>query len=418
MSFRRSLLAVTCFGVVLGASSMVLAKDEKTAEVSVADKKAEEYNAKGIHLGAFDLFPKVTVKETRNDNIYKEKTGESDDWITDIEPSLSLRSNWSQHSLRFDGKANIGRYADYGDNDYEDYEARARGTVNASKALTIKGDAKFSHGHEDRGGDDVGSDAKNPVETDTINTQLDVAYKANRVGLQFTADYDIIDVDDNKTTAGGTTNNDDRDRRDMEGTLKLSYEIKKGYEAYVKGSLNDRNYDDAVDDNNVNRDSDGYKAQAGIAVDLAKLIRADFAAGFMSQDYTDNSLKDASGWSGDAKVSWFVTPITTVRGSLGRSIDETTTSGVSATVGTKYGIGVDHEFLRNLRASADIKLSKSDYEGGTRKDDKWNYIAKVDYKLNRNFFAGASFEHEKRDSNANANDYSKNVYMMKIGAQF
>ncbi|MDV7339291.1 outer membrane beta-barrel protein [Terasakiella sp. A23] len=418
MSLRRSLLSVTCLGVALSFSTVALAKDEQAAQMGVADKKAEEYNAKGVRLGSFNLFPKVTVKQTHNDNIYKEKQNTSDDWITDIEPSLSLRSDWNQHSLRFDGKANIGRYADYGDNDYEDYELRARGTLDASKALTVKGDAKFKHGHEDRGGDDVGSDAKNPVESDTINTQVDVKYKPNRLGLQFTADYDIIDIDDNQTTAGGTTNNDDRDRRDVEGTLKVSYELKKGYEAYLKGSLNDRNYDDATDDNGVNRDSDGYKAQAGIAIDLSKLVRADIAAGYMSQDYTDNSLKDASGWSGDVDVSWFATPLTTVRGKVGRSIDETTTSGVSSTVGTKYGIGVDHEFLRNLRASADIKLSKSDYEGGTRKDDKTNYIAKIDYKLNRNFFAGASVDFEERDSNEDTNDYDKTTFMIKIGAQF
>lgn len=418
MSLRRALLSVTCLGVALSVANVAVAKDDQDPQVGVADKKAEEYNAKGIKLGSFDLFPKIVVKETYNDNIYLEKTGESNDWITDIAPSLNLKSNWNRHALNFKAGANIGLYNDYDDNNYEDFNVSTDGRVDVSDALTVSGDLGFVRGHEDRGGDDVASDAKNPVETATTSAGLKVSYRPNRLGIEATADYDKFKFDDNQTIGGGTTYNGNRDRRVIEGGLKVSYELKKGYEAYLRGTLNDRSYDDALNGGNVDRDSDGYNVQAGIAIDLAQLVRADIAAGYMAQDYSSNALDDASGWSGDIDLRWFVTPITTVRGSLSREVTETTTTNSSAIIASNFGVGVDHEFLRNLRGSLDVKLATSDYEGVTREDDKWTYTAKVDYKLNRNFFAGASVEHVNRDSNDSTNDYDQNVYMIKLGAQF
>ncbi|WP_417792910.1 outer membrane beta-barrel protein [Terasakiella pusilla] len=418
MSFRGSLKTVTCLAVFMAVSQVALAKDEQEAEVGVADKKAQEYIAKGIRLGGFDLFPKVTLSETYDDNIYQQRNNTSSDWITEIEPSLSLSSNWNRHALRFDARANVGRFADYGDNDYEDYNMRARTRIDALRSLTFKGDLSYNRGHEERGGDDVGLDAKNPIEMDTVRGQFDVKYQPNRLGVQFTADVVDYDYSDNLTLSGATTNNDDRDRTDMMGTLKVSYEVKKGYDAYIKTIVNQRDYDDATDDAGVNRDSDGYNAQAGLAIDLSKLLRADFAAGYMSQDYEDNSLDTASGWSGNASLNWFVTPLTTLRGSVSRAIEETTTAGASSIVGTRYAIGADHELLRNLLVSADIAYSESDYSGGTRNDDKMNYAAAIDYKFNRNFFAGAKVTFEDRDSNQSVNDYDRTKYMVKIGAQF
>jgi len=322
--------------------------------------------------------------------------------------------------LNVSAKGNIGRYVDHSDNDYEDLDVRAGGTLDASQSLKVKASARYQEGHEDRGGDDVGSDANAPVEFDKMSTELGVAYKPNRLGVEVSGKYTAYDYDDNATTAGGITNNDDRDRDDVEVTTKVSYEVKKGYDAYVLASLNEREYDEVADGTTYRRDSEGFKAQAGMAIDLAKLVRADIAAGYMEQEYDASELEDADGWSADVDVNWFVTPLTTVRATVARAIDETTTANTSATLGSRYGVGVDHEFMRNLKASADVKFSSSEYEGDPngREDDKLNLIASVDYKVNRNFFAGASVDFEDRDSNIDSNDYDKTTYMLKIGAQF
>lgn len=378
----------------------------------------DDYTPRGARLGGFLLYPKLVLEESYDDNIYTANTNETDDFITKVTPSLNLRSDWNRHSLRFDAKADIVRYLDQDPDDYEDYDLRARGRADASKAMKISADARYRLLHEERGSDDVASDASAPVEYSRANGELKAEYKPNRFGLTIGTTLNEYDYDDNQTIGGGTTNNDDRDRTQWTALLRAGYEIQDGYEAYLNAAYNDRNYDDAVDDNGFNRDSDGYKIQAGLAVDLTRLIRADVGLGWMEQDYTDVQLKDASGWSADGRVRWNVTQLTALRATLSRAINETTSTDVSSTLVTTVGVGVDHEFLRNLIAKADISNANSDYQGTTRKDDKLTLSAGVDYKVNRNFFGGLKYTYEDRDSNINTNNYSNNIVKLTVGAQF
>ncbi len=420
MSFLKGgLLSTVAAGAIAAAVvTPVQAQEQVNPDEGVAQRSAEGYNPIGMPVGSFRFFPKVEVVEDYNDNIYKSDNDESDDFITKVKPTLNLRSDWNRHSLQFDAGAEVGRYASSDDDDYEDYNLGVRGRFDASQALKFNASGKYSAGHEDRGGDDVATDAAAPVEFDQMDGELGVTYKPNRFSVGARATAKDYDYDDNRTLLGGTTNNDDRDRFETLGEIRLGYEIQNGYEAYLKSSYNDRDYDDRVDDGGVNRDSDGYKVQAGIAIDLDRLIRADLAAGWMEQDYADNSLRDADGYSLDARVRWNLTELTTIRGTASRTINETTTSGASATVGSNLGVGVDHEFLRNLVAKADLKYGLSEYEGLTREDDKYTASVGVDYKLNRNFYAGAKYQFEERDSNINTNDYDQNIFTITLGAQF
>jgi uncharacterized protein (PEP-CTERM system associated) len=115
-----------------------------------------------------------------------------------------------------------------------------------------------------------------------------------------------------------------------------------------------------------------------------------------------------------------VTTLTTLRFLANRAINETTTANVSGTLVTNVGVGIDHEFLRNLTANADFRYSMTDYQGdpAKREDDKLTFSAGVDYKLNRNFFGGVKYTFEDRDSNINTNDYGNNIVKLSLGAQF
>lgn len=416
---KGGLLATVAAGALVAAlTSSVSAQEAVNPDQGVAQRTAEGYEPVGATVGSFRLLPKVEVVEEFNDNIFKEENDETDDMITKVQPTLNLRSDWNNHALNLGAGADFGFYADSNDDDYEDYNAKVDGRIDASQALTFNGLGSFEHLHEDRGGDDVDADAADPVEYDRLKAEFGGRFKPNRISLGATGRVTDLDYDDNAELDGGTTNNDDRDRQVLEGELRAGYEIQTGYEAFVKGVLNDRDYDSDVDDNGFNRDSDGYNIQTGIAIDLDRLIRADLGVGWMEQDYTDPSLRDADGYSADATVRWNLTELTTVRGTFARAINETTTDDASAIIATSYGLGVDHEFLRNLVATADANYQNSDYEGISREDDLMSFRLGLDYKLNRNFFAGVSYKFEDRDSNVTDQSYDNNIFAIKIGAQF
>ncbi|RCK54058.1 hypothetical protein TH25_01555 [Thalassospira profundimaris] len=410
--------------VAVGALTVVFpaaAQESVNPDQAVTQRTPEGYEPNGIPVGSFRLYPKVEAAEEYNDNIYKSNTNEKDDYITKISPGLQLRSNWNRHFLQFEASSEFGIYADSSDDNYTDYNLRATGRADATEALKFNADARLQHLHEERGGDDVPANAKEPVEYDKLTGVIGGTYKPNRFSVGLTGTVDDYNYDSNENINGTTTSNDGRDRTETKGEVRFGYEIQNGYEAFIKSSVNDRNYDKTATSGpnvGVNRDSSGYKVQAGIAIDLDRLIRADLGVGWMEQDYDNPSLKDVDGYSADARIRWNITELTTLRALASRTINETTTNGASSTVGTALGVGVDHELMRNLILNADAKYYNSDYQGISREDDKYTYSVGADYKLNRNLYGGVKLTHETRNSDNAINEYDQNVVMVKVGGQF
>src|SRR3546814_5981286 len=109
----------------------------------------------------------------------------------------------------------------------------------------------------------------------------------------------------------------------MEVCLRGGYEIMPSYEAFLRVTYNQRDYDSNVDDAGFNRDSDGYEAVAGVALDLSGVTFGDVYAGYMSQDYDDPALQDVDGPVVGAGVTWNPTALTSARLDVSRSEEHT-----------------------------------------------------------------------------------------------
>lgn len=374
------------------------------------------YEPLGIRLGGFLLSPMIEVTETYDDNIFVDESDEVDDFITDIKPSFALLSNFSRHALNLSGSADIGRYADNSDENFEDYGLGFDGRIDVTSKANLSGGAAYAQKHEDRGSpDDV--KGTEPTEFTTVSANAALFHEFGRFNGTLSGEFIRYDFEDVDISPGGKINQDDRDRDEHLVALRLGYEIVPEYEAYVKGSYNTRDYDAAVDDNLLNRDSDGFEVVAGARIDLTGLLVGDVFVGYHEQYYDDSALSTASGASAGASLTWTVTPLTTVRGSLSRSVVETTSAGASSYLATVVGVGVDHKLLRNLQIGASVSYENDDYEGISRSDDLFEAGLSLDYYWTRNLFVGVAYDFRSRDSDVSGGDYTQNRVMLRIGAR-
>jgi len=407
-----SLIAVS----VADASAQAVQPSKKSAD----NKASDDFKPVGAKVGSFTLFPDLNVTQVYDDNFYKKKTNATVIHYTTIKPSVSLRSDWGTHSLRFDGNVERGQHWGHEDDNYWTGDARLRSQIDVSKATKIRLEGRHRELSEARGGDDSATDAAEPTALDRQTVSVSVNHKPNRISINVGIEGNRYNYDDNANIDGSTTNNDDRDRNDYKASGRLGYEIQEGYEAFVRGEYGAVNYSDATDDNGQNRDSDGYKVEAGLALQLTNLVRGDVGVGWLSKQMDDTAFQDVSGYSANGNLTWTFTDLTKVRFSLGRSLSETTTSGASSNLVTSYGIGLDHEFLRNLTAKADLGYSTTDFESSSdnRSDDKLTASAGLNYEINRNLYSGVKYSYENRDSNIDTNDYSRNIFTANVGLRF
>lgn len=384
---------------------------------TVLDRQRPELDPQGARVGSFLLFPKATVAVTHDDNIFRTETGTVDDIITVVTPSLRLDSNWNRHRLGLSASADIGRYADRNAEDYDDYKLNLNGQVDITRRANVTGGLSYDKLHEDRGSPD-NANGVNPTEYTVKKLEAAFTQRFNRVAVQIGTEVSQFDYDDVRTSGGTPVNNDDRDRDEKLGFIRLGYEITPSYEAFIKASVNDRSYDSATDDNGYRRDSDGYEVNGGVRLDLGGVTFGDIFAGYRAQEYEDSRFSKISGMSYGASLTWNATQLTTAKLTIARSIGETTQSGVSGTWDTSYTVSVDHELLRNMLVGAKAGFSNSEFRGATREDDTTSAQIYAKYLLSRYVYLRASYDYISRDSSTANSDYDDNRFMVRLEGQF
>lgn len=409
------------FTLMAGVSvlALMLGADLAAAqELDVTKRPRPEYDPVGLRAGSFLVFPKVELDETYNDNIYATESNKVDDFITTIKPSVTVNSDWNNHALNATVFLNEGLYASHSDEDFTDYGIRGDGRIDIQRSAYLFGGGSAEHLHEDRGAENAVAAATEPTEYDRYAANVGGTYKPNRLGITAEGTWQQFDFDNDVNGAGVVINNQDRDRNMYRERLRVGYDIQPGYTAFVQGSLNQRDYDQVPDDNGFNRNSDGYRVDAGIEVRLTNVIDAEFFGGYFSQDYDDPAFSDVNAFDAGARVLWSVSPLATVKASLTRQVEETVQVNASSYIATVAQVGVDYELRRNILVGANVSFANNDYQGISRDDDVWRLNLNGKYLIKRNFYMGARVGYADRSSNQVNQSYEQFTAGAFVGAQF
>ena len=383
----------------------------------VVDRSRPDYDAMGVRTGSFLFYPSLTIGETYNDNIFAAETNTEADFVTDVSTQLSLVSTWSRHELILNASVDAAFYAENDDENVVDWGVGATGRIDIVRDSSIDLEASYDHLTEDRGSANATGVQADPTEYDLLYGLVAINHRFNRVSLRASGTYSDYDYANGTLIGGGVSFQDDRDRTDMVGTVQVGYDISPDTNVFLRGSINERDYDLGVPAATVDRDSDGYEIVAGVDFGITSLASGEIYAGYQAQDYSDTSLDTIGGLAFGIDVKWYVTPLTTVRALASASVEETVSAGASGYLSNSFGLGVDHELMRNIIASADVTYATDDYEGITRKDKTLTLDFGVDYLINRNFRAEFGYTFTSRDSDIAGRGYDNNVIGISFKAQ-
>lgn len=330
---------------------------------------------------------------------------------------MTVNSDWNNHALNARAFLTEGLYASNSDEDFTDYGLTADGRIDIQRQAYLFGGAGAQHLHEERGSENA-VNGIDPTEYDRYDANVGGTYKPNRLGITLEGTWSQFDFDNVSTSTGAVINNQDRDRDVYGERLRVGYDIQPGYTAFVQGSLNQRDYENIPDDNGFNHNSDGYRVDAGVEVRLSNVIDGEFYVGYFGQDYEDPAFSDIGEFDAGARVLWSVTPLTTVKASLERNVEETIQANASSYIATVATVGVDHELRRNILIGATGAYSYNDYQGIPREDDVWGLGVHGKYLINRNFYVGGRIGYDERDSNQANLSYDQFRVGAFLGAQF
>lgn len=387
---------------------------------TVRSRARPDYDALGLHAGAFILFPEFAVSETFDDNIYRKRHGEKSDFVSVLYPNLRVVSNWNRHALEADIGGALGFYARNSQEDYQDFHALLNGRIDVSAVSQIHAGAGVRKLHEERDSPDD-ADALRATEYYDYSASADYSREFGRVKLTLGGTVDRLDYLDNKKLDGANVvelNNDDRDRVESFGRVRVAYAFKTASDIYLESAIGRIEYDASRDDSLLDRDAMDYRSVVGIESDLDGVVSAGLFAGYIRRDFDDTAFSTIDGLTVGGKVVWNATPLTTVTADADRTISTTTINNASGALVTEAGITVDHELLRNVILQLKTRWKESDYNGIDRVDDTFRVGLGADLLLNRNFTLSANYSHAERLSNSSDNEYSQNLLLLSLKTKF
>jgi hypothetical protein len=412
--------------VVPGAVGQPQQREERPDERSPTVRESETYDPKGVRLGSFKLFGTLEADEVFNDNVYatSNATGKQAAFIQLINPTLEVRSDWTNHMLNAYAKGGFGFYSvDGARNNYQDISVGADARLDIQRNWNVYGGASWNRRHDEFGTPNTPTGIGLPVTAYNQST-ANVGYfqTFNRFNVRLDGRFDNYNFFNNGLgPAQGVIPNSDRNRNEFREALRFGYQFSPGYEIWVRGSLNQRQYFQ-LDTFGLDRSSNGFDIVGGMIIDLGGITAVEIFAGYLQQTYVSGQFSTIRTPTFGLIGYWNPIRGVWVKPFIRRTVDDSALQGTAAYINTSAGVDVNYHVLANVRLDGHADYGVADYtalSSGTSNqyDQYFTFRAGVQYLPTPNFYVGPTYQFIHRTSNQFNADYDQNVIMLRLGAR-
>jgi hypothetical protein len=386
---------------------------------------SESYDAKGVQVGSFRLFPDLELDEVYNDNIYATANTQpaTASFIQLIKPTLDLRSDWSNHMLNLFAKGAFGFYSVNSTEDYQDFSTGFDGRFDIQREWNVYGGGSFSHKHEDRGSPNVTTSGFSPTQYNQLAGNVGYYQQFNRLNVRLDGRIDNYTYFNNGLgSAQGVIQNSDRDRNEFREAVRFGYEFSPGYQVWTRASLNQRTYINVPDQNGFNRSSHGWDIVGGVTVDLGGITSLEAFVGYLQQNYYDPQFQSISQPMFGLTGYWNPIRELMIRPFVRRTIEDSALTSAVAYTNTAFGADGTYNVRPNIQIDGHGDYAIADYAffpgvASQRYETYLTLRASVLYRPTPNFYIGPSYQFLHRDSNQPNSTYSQNMIMLRLGAR-
>lgn len=361
-----------------------------------------------------------------DDNIYAVPAGETGDVYLKLSSRLALSKETSRFKLTTGGSITRFQYADNPTENRWDWLGNAGLEVEPLHQTFVRAGVSLSHSHEDRGDPNSDFSSVSPTPYDLLQTELSLSRELGKLRANVEGSYYRYDYQDTHNRNGGLIHNQDRDRSLASIKAKATFRFSPGYSAVIRGEWSRIDYRLPLDDNGINRDSNGLRLTGGIYLSLTNVLDGEIFAGYQRRSYASPALRTFASPLYGAALVWSATRKTRVRLSADRRVEETTRTGSKNYVLTTYELAADHEFTPDLSLTVSGRRGRNDFlalaatglSAPNRRDTLTSLDVAAKYRFGRNFTAGATYILSRRNSSTPLGDYARNRLNISLSARF
>jgi hypothetical protein len=357
--------------------------DTRSASVGVAQRGRPYYDAIGVNIGAFRLFPRVETGGGATTNTYFTSANPVETAFVYTQASASLRSNWRRHALTVSGSTLLRGFAGEARRNEETWRLGATGRVDLGNEFEVGAEVEASRLIQNQLSGDVDAEIAALSRYRRNFAALRGQYELGRIRAFAVVDHEDFTFSDVRFPDGTTLDQSDRDRGIERVTAQVEYARTPSVSLYAQASAGRIRYDTLLDGRVPNIDSDGWRVALGSNFDFEERARGSIGIGYTRRDFRSDLYDTVSGLSVEARVEMYPTRLTTVTLEAQRVLQDSALQGTAAFWDNRVGARADHELLRNLILNVRGEVARQTYIGTSQRAKVYSVSTGARYMVSR-----------------------------------
>ena len=382
-----------------------------------------EFQAKGIPMGVFRLFPTLNTSVSYDDNVFRLPNGGQSDFFFTETPSLLLDYETNDAHVDFYTDGTFDQYTKLTTVDTDQYDVGVKGSYLVTRATQVTGNISYSQLAEALSSADTVASQDAPNVYTLFDVSGQVQYKPNRLALIIGGDRDAYHYFNTSLFGGGELYNGDRSNMISKGFGEVSYDFSPGYAGYLKATYNDDGFEQYYDRSGYHRASHGYQFDAGVNLLLGELVQGTVYLGYVDQMYDHTQqpgllpLEDISGLDFGADLVWYPTELLTVELKGSRQIVNTTFAGAAGGDDRNVTLSASWEVTRRVYVTANAGYDDTDYNGAGLDETVPTFGVGLKYIISHYVQAQLNYQYSTRNASLTGLNYNDNLVSLGLNLQ-
>ncbi|PCI57313.1 MAG: hypothetical protein COB36_03355 [Alphaproteobacteria bacterium] len=412
-------LAIPVF-MIGTVSAQPISMKEREKELSVLTRENKSYDQSGIKFAGLILYTDLRNTVEYTDNLYSSEGALFEDVVHKIRPSVTIKSDFSRHSLSTTLFLEKGTYKKASGENYIDYTARVSGRMDIFGNIHIPVSIEYTKNHSQRSDPEDQNELEPTLYNELIlNTGID--YKGTNLDFLINTNLKYTSFEDNQTQTL-FIDNSDRDRREFFVSANIGLSKDRLLAPFIFTNLQKIQYDRTIDDNGLKRSSSSFAGGLGIKMNtLSSLLRSTIRVGGINRSFDDESFDDINDFIYSAEIAWEPSTLLALNLYVERQILESTLNNFSASIDDIISASAYYELTPNIFLNPKFSYLKKNYQGNIRRILKRSSSElNVIYKLNKNIWLSGSYDYVRQSESENSLDLETsdvNLYNLSMKLQ-
>lgn len=336
-------------------------------EIGVADRMLPAFSAQGATIGAFEVYPGLSIGGLYTSNVFADNRNRQSDFAIVVRPELTVRTSSGPYEVEAYARGDLRRYARHVSEDTEEGLGGVQGSVAIGALSSLTAGASYGSLVDPRFSSDSPQNAAKPLEYNAFDAFGGATIESASTRVILRGDVENLRFRNTPSTDGGTLFTQDRDRTRYQGLVRLERALSPAVSIYGAASGNIIDYR-LITPGVGTRDSKGFGLYVGSSFEVTSLLRGDVRVGYIRQNFDLGGIRPITGLGALGTVVYSPNRLWTVTGHAESSIEDSGVPGSGGYLHRGGSLRADHELRRYVIASFEGGYFRDSYRGIERRD--------------------------------------------------